>query len=88
MASWSALKRAWQAGHALRILCPGEATFRLLHPVLDSPVQKDRDLLGVQQRATKMIKGLEYLPYEDRLSDLGSFCLGKKKSKRGFDKCL
>ena len=33
--------------------------------VLGSPVQKqDRDLLGVQQRVTKMIKDLEHLPYE------------------------
>ena len=27
------------------LLCPGEATFRLLCPVLGSPLQKDRDLL-------------------------------------------
>ena len=42
---------------------PGEASPGILCPVLDSPIQKNRDLLErVQQRATKMIKGQEHLP--------------------------
>ena len=42
--------------------------------------KKDRSLLeGVQQRAIKMIKDLEYLQYEERLNNLGLFSLGKSR---------
>ena len=48
--------------------------------VWGSQYRKDVELLErVQRRATRMIRGLEHLPYKDRLTDLGLFSPEKRR---------
>ena len=44
------------------------------------------ELEKVQKGATKMIKGLEHLPYEGRLHQLGLLSLGEKEAKGRHDR--
>ena len=65
-------------------LCPSEAPSGVLCPVLASHFKKDEELLErVQWKATRMVRGQEYLSYKEWLRELDLFSLEKRRLRGG-----
>ena len=67
-----------EGGYPAPLLRAGEASSGV--QMWSPQYRRDTDLLEhIQRRATKMIKGMEYFSYEDRLRELGLFSLQKRR---------
>ena len=67
------------------LYCPCKAHSGVLWPGLGPQLRKDVELLKrVRRRTTEMIRGLEYLSYEDRLKELGLFSLEKDAGRTHY----
>lgn len=80
----------WECGQqVLGMISPVHSTSvrptEILHPALGTQHKKDMNLLDwIQRKATKMVTGMEYQPYEERLKELELSCLKEKRLKGGI----
>lgn len=76
------------AGRSREVILPlysCETPLGVLCPNLGPPTQEGLELLEqVHRKATKIIRGLGHLPYEDRLKQMGPFSLENRRLHRNI----